>query len=536
MTRALRSAGSAAILLALSLSVSSHAIAASARQSTPTVPCESLVGLDLPQAKVVAAKAITSGSFKPDDNAKELKNLPPFCRVRVVVRPEINVEIWMPLNKWNGKLFGFTPGGMLGAITYEHMPYMMGDVGGLESAIRHGYAGISTDGGHNCGDNNPTCEPSPGSNNNWLNDLGRVIDFGYRGAHEMALKGKLVAAAFYAQQPAHTYFSSCSGGGRVAMMAAQRYPDDFDGIIAGDPGANWNDLELAQMWFLRATTDDPAANIPLSKLPAIHNLALAQCDANDGLKDGIISNPLSCKIDPGVLQCKGAEDANCLTAPQVQAVRKFYAGLTYPDGRHISYGLLPGSELGWTSYTGITDGNKQGGASTRNYIKNGIFNDPNYDVRQFDWDRDVDFMKEKTEAIVDATNPDLTQFKARGGKLLEYYGWADGLAPPGFTLDYHESVVKKIGSRAAVDDFYRLFMLPGMGHCTGGSGPDKFDAVDALENWVEKGVAPDRMIATRADKDGKVDMARPICPYPQGPKYSGVGSPNEARNFYCAAP
>ena len=524
MTMVLRSAGCATFLFALSLSVSSQAIAAAARQSTPSVPCESLAGLDLPQAKVVAAKAITSGSFKPDDSETTFKNLPPFCRVRVVVRPAINIEIWMPLNNWNGKLFGFTPGGMLGAITYADSVATKGDVGALESAIRHGYAGIATDGGH------------VSSDVTWLNDLGKVIDFAYRGVHEMALKGKSVAAAFYSQQPTHTYFESCSGGGRVAMMAAQRYPDDFDGIIAGDPGANWNGLEMAQMWFLRATTDDPAANFPVSKLPVVHNLALTQCDANDGLKDGIIHNPLSCKIDPSVLQCKGADGPECLTSPQVEAVKKFYAGVTYPDGRRISYGLLPGSELGWTSYTGISDGNKQGGASTRAYIKNGIFNDPNYDVRKFDWNLDADFLKEKTEAIIDATNPDLSAFKARGGKLIEYYGWADGLAPPGFTLGYHEDVVKKIGSRAAVDDFYRLFMVPGMGHCGGGTGPDHFDAVGALETWVEKGVAPDRMVASRVDKDGKADMTRPICPYPQGPKYLGTGSTNEARNFYCAAP
>ena len=495
------------------------------------VSCESLAGLSLVNAKVTLAQAITTGKYQPDGVKEPIEKLPPFCRVHVVVKPAINVEVWMPLAGWNGKLMAVEPGGLIGSISYGNTvdPSALTNpagVAGLAGGLQRSYAMMSSDAGHTTTDNS------------WYNQLDRFIDVGYRGSHEMTLKGKIVTAAFYAQSPARTYFNACSGGGRVAMIEAQRFPEDYDGIIAGDPGANWNSLMAAELWQTRASTDSPEANLPLSKAPMITAAAIAQCDADDGLKDGIISNPAACHFDPIVLQCKGADGPDCLTAGQVSTVRKVYQGPHYPDGRRISYGLLPGSESGWgTKYIGITDVNTQGGVGDRLFIKLSVFNDAKYDLKTFDFNHDMDFMKDKTAAIMDATNPDLSGFKARGGKLLEYYGWADDLAPPQFTPDYYESVVAKMGSRSSVEDFYRLFMVPGMGHCQGGIGPNKFDLVKVLEGWSEKGVAPDSIIATRVDeKTSKPNMTRPICPWPQVAKYSGSGSVDDAKNFYCVRP
>jgi feruloyl esterase len=514
----------------LSTSVSSYALAASSKQ-TPNIGCENLKGLDLPNAKVTVAEAITTGTFHPEHVKNAIENLPPFCRVRVVVRPAINVEIWLPLNNWNGKLMGTTPGGTLGSLSWGNTvadlnaPTDGNGISGLANGIQRGYAMMTTDGGHVSADQT------------WWNDLGRFIDLGYRGAHEMAVKGKTVTQAFYTQKPSRTYFSGCSGSGRVAMMEAQRYPEDFDGIVAGHPGSNWVDLMTAELWATWATTAKPEYNLPAAKVPMIHAAGIAACDADDGVKDGIISNPMLCKFDPVVLQCKGEDGPDCLTEGQVTGLKRIYAGATTPDGRRISYGHEVGSEMGWGSmYTGISDINTQGGNSNRNYIRLSVFNDPNYDLRTFDWNHDYDFMKDKTAHIIDATDPDLSAFKARGGKLISYYGWADGLAPSRYITTYYEEVVAKMGNRAEVENFYRLFMVPGMAHCRGGVGPNKFDMVKALENWSERNIAPDQVVATRLGKDGKPDMTRPLCPWPQVAKHNGVGPINEAKSFYCAAP
>ena len=530
-SRAIRCAAMSALLCA---SASTYALAAGKSEPAglkPGVSCESLTGLQLVNGKVTAAQAIATGTYQPEGASSPIEKLPPFCRVHVVVQPAVNIEVWLPLAGWNGKLLAVEPGGLIGSISYGNTVDLNeltnpGGVSGLANGIQRGYAMMSSDAGHNTTDNS------------WYGQLDRVIDVADRGIHEMTMKGKIVTAAFYTQQPSRTYFDACSGGGRVAMIEAQRFPDDYDGIIAGYPGANWNNLMAAELWQTRASTGSAAANFPLTKAPMVTAAAIAKCDEDDGLKDGLISTPATCHFDPGVLQCKGADQPDCLTPAQVDVVRKMYAGPHYPDGRRISYGLLPGSESGWgTKYIGITDVNTQGGVGDRLFIKLTIFNDPNYDLKSFDFNRDMDFMNDKAAAIMNATNPDLSGFKARGGKLLTYYGWADDLAPPQFTPDYYESVVAKLGSRTAVESFYRLFMVPGMGHCQGGIGPNKFDMVKVLENWSEKGIAPDSIIASKVDeKTKKVTRTRPLCPWPQVAKYNGVGSIDEAKNFYCVRP
>ena len=493
------------------------------------VQCSTLSALSLPNATVTVAQSNTDGQFAIPNSTTIIRNLPAFCRVHVVVKPAINIEVWMPSTGWNGKLLAVEPGGTLGSISYGNTVDLAAltnaaGVTGLADGLQRGYAMMSTDGGHVSADNT------------WWTDLGRAVDLGYRAGHEMTVKGKMVVAAFYATPPGLTYFDACSGGGRVAMMEAQRYPEDYDGIVAGDPGFNWNDLMVAELWASRATTDSPAANLPNSKLQMITDAAVAACDTIDGVRDGIIDDPRNCHFDPSVLQCSGADAATCLTAGQVDAVRKIYAGASSPDGKRISYGHEPGSETGWANmYTGVSDVNTQGGVSDRLFYKLMIFGDPNYDLKTFDYNNDVDFTNDKTAWLMNATNPDLSGFKARGGKLIEYYGWADGLAPSGATPDYYDQVVATMGGRSAVQSFYRLFMVPGMGHCSGGYGPNKFDALKALEAWVEKGAAPDKIVAARVT-NGFVDMTRPFCPYPQVARYTGSGFTSVGTNFYCINP
>jgi feruloyl esterase len=516
----------------LASAFTSSAAIAGERVEPRTPNCEGLATLALPNARVILARTVKGGQVTvpafqslvgaqskiPD---RTITNLPPFCQVRVVVKPAINVEIWLPLEKWNGKLLGVAPGGTGGTIIYEEGAGNMSL--GLAAGLRRGYAMMSTDLGH------------VASDQTWWNDFGRLIDLGYRGAHEMAIKGKEVTAAFYRQRPTRTYYNGCSGGGRVGLMEAQRYPDDFDGIIVGDPGYNWTNLMAFEIWGARAVTETPKANLSTAKIAMLAAAVVAACDADDGVRDGIVSNPLTCRFDPAVLQCKAADGPDCLTAEQVGAVRKLYDGVTYPDGRLISHGSERGSEASWAVYAGITDVNTQGGASARSFIRRTIMEDPGFDFKTFDFNYDMDLIRDKAAAIMDATSPDLSGFKARGGKMIHYHGWADGAARA--MIDYYESVVSKVGMRSTVEDFYRLYLAPGMGHCGGGVGPNQFEPLTALEAWSEKGIAPDAMIATRVDpKSGKPDMTRPLCPWPKAAHYGGVGDPMVAANFYCADP
>jgi feruloyl esterase len=517
-------------LVAASLGIAASSVAHAAGP-LPAVGCESLTSVSMTLGRVTAAQSITGGTFTPPGATRAITNLPPFCRVQVLVDPQIRIEVWLPISSWNGKLLGVAGGGTQGSIVYgttvdpSALTNPVG-VSGLADGVQRGYAVMSTDGGH------------VGTDDTWWNDLGRAVDLGYRAGHEMALKGKLLTNAYYGQAPAYSYFTACSGGGRMGMMSAQRNPEDYDGIVAGAPGFNWSDLMAAELWAAKATTETPASNIPNSKLALITNAAVQACDAIDGLQDGIIDDPRKCNFDPGVLQCQGADGPDCLTAGQVTAVRKVYQGAHYPDGTRISYGHTPGSETGWANlYTGITDMNNQGGASDRQYFRLMVFNDPLFDLRTFDFNNHLKLAKDRAAWILDATSTKLDGLRARGGKLITVYGWADGLAPPGATADYHEQVVNDTqGGRQAVDGFYRLFMVPGMGHCSGGNVPNKFDTLKVLEAWVERGVAPDAIVAAQTNPDGTVKRTRPVCAYPKVARYDGHGSQDDAANFSCKNP
>jgi feruloyl esterase len=388
----------------------------------------------------------------------------------------------------------------------------------MAEALRSGYATSSTDTGH-----------VGGSGSFALGHPEKLIDFGWRSQHEMALKSKAIIEAFYGGGARLSYWNGCSTGGRQGLKEAQRFPADFDGIIAGAP-ANRTALAL---WIAFAELKDPASHIPAAKYPVVHQAVLDQCDARDGLKDGLIQDPARCRFDPKVIECKGADGPNCLTAAQVEAVRKTYTAATNPrTGQTLFPALAPGSELGWA----VLGAGPEPSDVMLDHYKYVVFKNPEWDWRTFDFDKDVVRSEEPENVVMNSTDPNLSQFFARRGKLLMYHGWSDPNISPLSTIQYYKSVVDTMGGEKKTSDSVRLFMAPGMGHCRGGEGPNKMELADALDKWVEKGAAPDKIIAAHLTAEAKVDRTRPLCPYPQVAKYKGSGSIDEAANFSCQLP
>jgi len=498
--------------------------------------CEGLAELKLPNTAITAAQSVAPGAFTPPTgSAAPYKELPAFCRVTGVIKPandsEIKFEVWLPSANWNGKLHGIGNGGFAGSISYT----------GLAGALARGYATASTDTGHG------------GTDASWaLGHPEKLVDYGYRAIHEMTEKAKLVVKAFYGDGPKRSYFASCSNGGRQALMEAQRYPDDYDGIVAGAPANAFTQILTGFAWNMQSLLNDPANYITAKKLKAIEAAALAACDARDGVTDGVLDDPTKCGFDPAVLQCKGAETDECLTEKQIATLKKIYAGPRNAKGQQIIPGFVPGGETGpggWTPWiTGATPTAALQFFFSTQAFKNMVYNDPAWDYKSFDLERDGKLADEKLAPVLNATDPNLKAFGARGGKLIIYHGWNDAALPPMNTVNYFQSVVAELGQRQT-DSFVRLFMAPGVQHCGGGPGPDSFgqmvtsaqsdpqhDLTLALERWVEQGVAPERVIATKrqgANPQAPAARTRPLCPYPQVARYKGSGSTDDAANFNC---
>jgi feruloyl esterase len=461
--------------------------------------------------------------------------LPAYCRVEAVLRPSadshIQVQVWLPVEGWNGKFQGVGNGGFAGSISADE----------LAKALKGGYASASTDTGHQGG----------GIDAGWaLGHWEKVVDFGHRAIHEMTVFGKATTASFYGTPPKRSYFSSCSNGGRQALMEAQRYPADYDGIVAGAPANDWTGLMLNAVTLMQATTGD--SYIPAGKLAAIQGASLSACDAKDGWKDGIAGDPSSCLPDFKALLCRGADEPGCLTEPQARALRKAYDGTRTEKGRLVFPGYSPGGEAeegGWGPWiTGPRPEQSLMFAFGTSFYKNIVFQDAKWDYRGFSLEKDGR-KSEKAGQVLNATQVDLTAFRSRGGKLILYHGWSDAAIPARRTVQYYEDVRKTMGA-FETEGFLRLYMAPGVQHCGGGSGPNAFGQVGAaqgppthdlgaaLERWVEQDAAPKEIIATRYEKgtSGKVLRTRPLCPYPQQARYKGSGSPDEAANWRCAAP
>jgi feruloyl esterase len=475
--------------------------------------CESLATLTLPQATVDTAQMVAAGAFtQPGGRAgrggNAFADLPAFCRVAATLKPssdsDIKIEVWLPAENWNRKYQAVGNGAWLGNIGYAAMA----------EALRRGYATSSTDTGH-----------VGGSASFAMNHPEKAIDFAYRSEHEMVLKAKAVINAFYSSAPKYSYWNGCSAGGRQAMKEAEMFPEDFDGIIAGSPGLDWSGRS-AQAVRIAALLENESARLTPAHQQILHNAVVAACDANDGLKDGLISNPASCKFDPKVLQCKNGDAPDCLSPAQVETVRAIYSPLK--SGNREIAGLAYGSELNWTNL-GWSQSARATGLDHYRYL---VYSDAEWQVAKFNPSADPPKLEQGESGKIDARNPDLKAFFARGGRLLMYHGWADPQISPLNATAYYEQVVKMSGSPSKMSGNYRLFMAPGMAHCGGGEGPNDFDKVAPLEQWVEQGKAPDQIVASHA-KEGKVDRTRPLCPYPQIATYKGSGSIDEAASFVC---
>jgi feruloyl esterase len=485
--------------------------------------CSSLASLALPDTTITSAESVPAGSYTglpPGKSAPPIqafKNLPEFCQVTAVLKPtpdsEIKIEVWMPTSGWNGKLLSVGNGGWSGWIGHQ----------GMAQSIRLGYATAGTDTGHS-GDG--------GDASFALGHPEKLVDSGYRSTHLMTIEAKAIIAAFYGNGPQLSYWNGCSKGGQQGLMEAQRYPDDYNGIIEGDPANFWTHLMFETMWPAEVSLKDPANYIPPSKYELIHKAALDACDKLDGVQDGLIEDPTRCHFDPKTLECTGPDSPTCLTAPQVESARKIYMGPRNPrTGKQIFPGEEPGSELEWG---GLAAGPEPMGIPV-SYFKYVLFKNPDWKWQTLNFDQDVALADKLDANILNAMNPNLKAFKAHGGKLLMYHGWSDPAIVPLVSVHYYQSIVKAMGGAARTEDFARLFMVPGMYHCGGGPGTDDFDKVGVLEQWVEKGVAPEKIIAAHKTK-GVVDMTRPLCPYPKFAHWSGSGSTNDAANFACVNP
>ncbi len=506
------------------------ALPAAAQQSR----CEDLNKFSIQNIAVKSAVVVRAGPFRlPSASADAAPvTVPEFCRVTAVVKPELNLELWLPA-QWNRKYIAVGNGGLAGSIVH----------GAMVDPLNRGYATSSTDTGH------------MGANTNdgtWaLGHMDRVINFGQRGVHEMAMASKAIINAYYGVAPAHSYFTGCSHGGKQAFTEVQKYPADFDGVIAGDPAHWWTrHYTGGHIWMAQAVDGD--GWLPPAKVQLLGDAVNAACDALDGVKDGVLNDPRKCQYDPGTLQCKSGDAPGCLTTAQVEAVRKLWTGPRDAAGHSLYPGLERGGEAGpggWVRWvTGATPGTGSHAGLGVPFMKYVVYEDPNWDFRKFrltgapGLESDLEYTDDKVGRIFDSIDPDLSEFRARGGKLIQYHGFSDPDIPPANSINYYESVVRAVGGKRnsaraleETKEFHRLFMVPGMQHCTGGPGTSQFDALKALEEWVEQKKAPEQLLGSRV-VNGKVDRTRPICAYPMEAKYKGTGSTDDAVNFTCALP
>jgi TonB family protein len=505
--------------------------------SANAATCETLAALNLPDTTITSAQPVAAGAFIPPGESMppaSVKNLPAFCRVAATIKPakdsEIKMEVWLPLTGWNGKYRGQGNGGFAGSIFYP----------GLATAVSAGYAAASTDTGHS---------GSPVDAHWALGHHDKIVDFGWRAIHEMTVKAKSIIQAFYGDAPKKSYFTGCSNGGRQGLMEAQRFPEDYDGIIAGAPANYWTKVFATFIWDIQAMQAEPGSYIGANKITAIAQAVVAACDANDGVKDGVLNDPPACHFDPKALLCQQGDSDSCLTAPQVAALRKIYDGPVDGKARQMFPGFFPGGEDGeggWATWIGHAPGKDLQTVFASGFYTNMVSTKDPVDVKTINIETAVKLADDQQGQTFNAIDPNLKPFAARGGKLIVYHGWSDAALPPQGSINYYNSVEEAMGpGKPAL--FMRLFMAPGMQHCGGGPGANSFgqfapagdadhDLNQALERWVEKGIAPDKLIATKFVDDKRekgVAMTRPLCPYPEAATYKGAGDITDAANFEC---
>lgn len=501
-------------------------MAAAQEANGPAARCRAVAGADFSQIQD-ATTQVTSAKYTPATG-----ELPAFCDVQGYIQPQIGVQIRLP-DAWNGKFLSFGCGGFCGTLF----------IAGCDAPLRKGYACIFTDMGHR----------STALDAKWAyNNLQGEVDFAFRATHVSAVAGKAITEHYYGKAPTRSLFMGCSTGGRQGLVAAQRFPYDFDGIVAGAPVIDETGDGMALLWnVVAALGKDGRSILSPADLRLVHAAAIAKCDADDGVKDGLIGDPRTCAFDPAALQCSASKSGDCLSKEQADAVKKIYQGPVTSTGKKLyTGGAMPGSELNWIgNYVSADEG-------TSTYYKfmgdlfgyMGFMPDPGPSWKPTDFNFDRDYKRVgMMEALYSGSNPDLRKFKDNGGKLLVYQGWADQSVVPLNIIDYYETATRTMGGRKATEEFFRLFMVPGMNHCTGGEGAYAIDYLDAMERWVEQGQAPDQLLSVRP-KDGAppavgfpiaaadVQFSRPVYPYPDYPRYSGRGDQNDANNFSRTTP
>jgi feruloyl esterase len=510
--------------------VAMTALCLDTRSAAAATTCESLAMLSLPNTTVTLAQSVAAGAFTPPappaaggrGRGQQFTDLPAFCRVQATLKPssdsDIKMELWMPVGSaggaggWNGKLRGTGNGGLGGGAGVN--------TGALAGGVRLGYATAGNNTGHE------------GDSRYALDHPEKIKDFGYRSAHEMTVTAKALIKAYYGQDPRYSVIAEGGGGTIAALSSAQRYPEDYDVIAVTGMSSYLTRHTFGQMWYWQATHKDAASYIQPEKYAVIHQAALEACDALDGLKDGIIGDVEHCKFDPGVIQCKAAEAPTCLTSAQVAAARKIYAGPTSPRTKQEIYSpMYPGSELGWAQLAG---GDAPLGIPVE-FFKYYVFKDPNWDykTRPIDFDKDLALADTPEIQPVNAVDPDLRKFFARGGKLLLVDGWADTAVPPKVAINYYKNVLAKVGARTTKESM-RFFMVPAMSHGPGTNGAENinFDALSVVEQWRQAGKAPDQLIVSHY-KNGMEVGKRLVCQYPQVAMYKGSGNAEEPGSYAC---
>jgi feruloyl esterase len=472
--------------------------------------CEALKSISFANVTITTAEDVPAGQMR-NGRGGQPTTVAAHCRIAAVLQPSadshIEMELWLPSENWNGKFLAVGNGGWAGNI----------ETGAMATGLAKGYATASNDTGH-----------KGGTASFVVGHPEKLVDFGYRSMHEMAIKSKAIIQAFYNREPQLSYYQGCSTGGRQGLMEAQRFPADFDAIIAGAPVNNVVHLNVQSVARQVDALREPARILPPAKVTLFANAVMTACDLKDGVKDGIISNPQACDFDPKALLCKGGDESGCLTAAQVETAKRAWEPVKTRNGEMVYPGSAPGFETGYRMPTPGSPINPLF-TDTPRYLGH---QDANWDAMSFELDADL-ALAMKNAGFIESTDPDLAAFKARGGKLLLYHGWADPGPAPQNTINYLTAVADKLGGKQ--DDWMRLYLMPGMGHCGGGVGPDRADFIAAMENWREKGQAPASIVAARAANQARTEMTRPLCPFPQMAKYTGTGSTDDAKNFVCVA-
>ena len=546
MTRRYLGASVGAMLLA-TLGVSAQGARPQAPPAPPgrMVECTALAGLALDGGTTITAATLVSNGSVAVSPTATVTGMPAFCRVQGVSRPSadshIVFEVWLPDRpNWNGRFLSTGEGGFAGTPNFTRN----GLDGGMDEIVRRGYATAGTDTGHTTTDE-------------WwaIGHPEKAADYLYRAKHVTTVAAKAIATSFYGRAPSHAYFSSCSNGGRQALIEAQRYPEDFDGFVVGAPWNYQSHSNAGFVWNAQAMSAAGAV-IPSEKLPAISAAVLARCDKQDGLADGVVANPGTCDFDPKSLVCRGADSKDCLTTAQAAALQKVYDGPKNPrTGERIFPGFANGSEAGWSGIVRVPSREAPGGLGLISYFANLVNERADWNFRGFDFDRDMTAADEKIGRLGNAISTDYTPAKRRGVKIIQYHGWNDQTLQPAYSPEYYDAVARTNGGLDATQTFYRLFMVPGMAHCYGGTGASNFggvgqqippvrdalhDVQTALERWVEQGTAPSQLVATRFTEPGPnaktVQLQRPLCLYPAVPRYKGSGDPNAAASFACVQP